>query len=139
MMITIMIMMIMDMMMMSGESEGGAGVFRTDYFGRTACLAQSPQLYKQMAVSADLERVFEIGPVFRAEHSNTRRHLCELGDDGDDDDDDDDDEDEDDDVVVVVVVGDDDDDDDDDVNDETGVRDWTGVPRRELQHPQASV
>jgi aspartyl-tRNA synthetase len=50
---------------MAGESEGGAGVFRTDYFGRTACLAQSPQLYKQMAICADMERVFEVGPVFR--------------------------------------------------------------------------
>ncbi len=64
--------------LIGGESEGGAGVFRTDYFGRPACLAQSPQLYKQMAVSADLDRVFEIGPVFRAENSNTRRHLCEF-------------------------------------------------------------
>lgn len=61
-----------------GESEGGSEVFRTDYFGQNACLAQSPQLYKQMAISADLERVFEIGPVFRAENSNTRRHLCEF-------------------------------------------------------------
>lgn len=62
----------------AGESESGAGVFTTDYFGTTACLAQSPQLYKQMAISSDLERVFEIGPVFRAENSNTRRHLCEF-------------------------------------------------------------
>jgi len=61
-----------------GASEGGAEVFRTDYFGKPACLAQSPQIYKQMAVSADLGRVFEIGPVFRAENSNTRRHLCEF-------------------------------------------------------------
>ena len=64
--------------LIAGESEGGAGVFRTDYFGRDACLAQSPQLYKQMAISADLGRVFEVGPVFRAENSNTRRHLCEF-------------------------------------------------------------
>lgn len=64
--------------LVGGESEGGAGVFKTDYFGRTACLAQSPQIYKQMAISADMERVFEIGPVFRAENSNTRRHLCEF-------------------------------------------------------------
>jgi aspartyl/asparaginyl-tRNA synthetase len=42
------------------------------------CLAQSPQLYKQMAICADLERVFEIGPVFRAEDSHTHRHLCEF-------------------------------------------------------------
>jgi aspartyl-tRNA synthetase len=64
--------------LISGESESGAGVFTTDYFGKTACLAQSPQLYKQMAISSDLTRVFEIGPVFRAENSNTRRHLCEF-------------------------------------------------------------
>jgi len=64
--------------LIAGESEGGSDVFRTDYFGRSACLAQSPQLYKQMAISADLGRVFEIGPVFRAENSNTRRHLCEF-------------------------------------------------------------
>jgi len=61
-----------------GSSEGGANVFKLQYFGREACLAQSPQLYKQMAVCADLERVFEIGPVFRAENSNTNRHLCEF-------------------------------------------------------------
>lgn len=60
------------------SSEGGAEVFRTDYFGQSACLAQSPQLYKQMAISADMGRVYEIGPVFRAENSNTRRHLCEF-------------------------------------------------------------
>jgi len=64
--------------LIAGESESGAGVFTTDYFGTTACLAQSPQLYKQMAISSDLERVFEIGPVFRAENSHTRRHLCEF-------------------------------------------------------------
>lgn len=64
--------------LVAGESESGAGVFTTDYFGNTACLAQSPQLYKQMAISCDIERVFEIGPVFRAEKSHTRRHLCEF-------------------------------------------------------------
>lgn len=64
--------------LIAGESESGAGVFTTDYFGTTACLAQSPQLYKQMAISSDLDRVFEVGPVFRAENSNTRRHLCEF-------------------------------------------------------------
>jgi aspartyl-tRNA synthetase len=61
-----------------GVSEGGAEVFRLDYFGRRACLAQSPQLYKQMAIMSDLFRVFEIGPVFRAENSNTHRHMCEF-------------------------------------------------------------
>ena len=64
--------------LIAGESEGGADVFRTNYFGQTATLAQSPQLYKQMAISADLGRVYEIGPVFRAENSKTRRHLCEF-------------------------------------------------------------
>lgn len=64
--------------LIAGASEGGADVFTTDYFGTKACLAQSPQLYKQMAISSDLRRVFEIGPVFRAEKSNTRRHLCEF-------------------------------------------------------------
>ena len=64
--------------LIGGESEGGSEVFRTDYFGTPACLAQSPQLYKQMAISADLGRVFEVGPVFRAEQSHSRRHLCEF-------------------------------------------------------------
>jgi aspartyl/asparaginyl-tRNA synthetase len=53
-------------------------VFKLGYFGTTAFLAQSPQLYKQMAIAADFERVFEIGPVFRAEDSNTHRHLTEF-------------------------------------------------------------
>ena len=57
-----------------GVSEGGASVFRLKYLGGVnACLAQSPQLYKQMAVTSDLTKVFEIGPVFRAEDSNTHR------------------------------------------------------------------
>ena len=64
--------------LLSGASEGGAAVFRTDYLGRPACLAQSPQFYKQMAICADLSRVFEIAPVFRAEKSDTHRHLCEF-------------------------------------------------------------
>ena len=61
-----------------GVSEGGSEVFSVDYFGQTACLAQSPQLYKQMAVLGDIDKVFEIGPVFRSENSNTHRHLCEF-------------------------------------------------------------
>eukprot|EP00274_Cyanoptyche_gloeocystis_P006083 CAMPEP_0196666558 /NCGR_PEP_ID=MMETSP1086-20130531/64582_1 /TAXON_ID=77921 /ORGANISM="Cyanoptyche gloeocystis , Strain SAG4.97" /LENGTH=540 /DNA_ID=CAMNT_0042003769 /DNA_START=78 /DNA_END=1700 /DNA_ORIENTATION=- len=64
--------------LIGGTSEGGSAVFRLKYFDRDACLAQSPQLYKQMAICGDLERVFEIGPVFRAENSNTHRHLCEF-------------------------------------------------------------
>jgi len=64
--------------LIAGESEGGAEVFRVDYFGSNASLAQSPQLYKQMAMSADIPGAFEVGPVFRAENSNTARHLCEF-------------------------------------------------------------
>jgi aspartyl-tRNA synthetase len=59
-------------------SEGGADVFKVKYFNSDVYLAQSPQLYKQMAVQADLQKVFEIGAVFRAENSNTNRHLCEF-------------------------------------------------------------
>lgn len=64
--------------LIAGSSEGGSEVFKTDFFGREACLAQSPQLYKQMTICSDFERVFEIGPVFRAEKSSTHRHLCEF-------------------------------------------------------------
>ena len=63
---------------LGGSSEGGAEIFKLNYFGKEACLAQSPQLYKQMMIMADFERVFEIGPVFRAENSNTHRHMCEF-------------------------------------------------------------
>lgn len=59
-------------------TESGAAVFKVDYFRRPAYLAQSPQLAKQMCIAADMERVFEIGPVFRAENSNTHRHLTEF-------------------------------------------------------------
>jgi lysyl-tRNA synthetase class II len=52
--------------MQGGATEGGSAVFGIDYFGRPAFLAQSPQLAKQMCISADFGRVFEIGPVFRA-------------------------------------------------------------------------
>ncbi|XP_071926683.1 aspartate--tRNA ligase 2, cytoplasmic-like isoform X2 [Coffea arabica] len=61
-----------------GSSEGGSAVFKLEYKGQPACLAQSPQLHKQMAICADFGRVFEIGPVFRAEDSFTHRHLCEF-------------------------------------------------------------
>ena len=64
--------------LISGASEGGSNVFKLQYFQQEACLAQSPQLYKQMALCGDFKRVFEIGPVFRAENSNTNRHLCEF-------------------------------------------------------------
>jgi len=61
-----------------GATESGASVFKVDYFGRNAFLAQSPQLAKQMSICADFPRVFEIGAVFRAENSNTHRHLTEF-------------------------------------------------------------
>jgi aspartyl-tRNA synthetase len=64
--------------LIGGSSEGGAAVFKLMYNGQPACLAQSPQLYKQMAICGGYERVFEVGPVFRAENSNTHRHLCEF-------------------------------------------------------------
>ena len=61
-------------------TEGGSGVFEINYFNTPAFLTQSPQFYKQMAIAGDMERVFEIGPVFRAENSNTPRHLTEVSD-----------------------------------------------------------
>ncbi|RHY08304.1 hypothetical protein DYB38_003587, partial [Aphanomyces astaci] len=65
--------------LLGGASEGGANCFSFGYFGESAVLAQSPQLHKQMACAcAGLEKVFEIGPVFRAENSLTARHLCEF-------------------------------------------------------------
>merc|ERR1712106_944615 len=62
----------------SAASEGGANVFKMNYFKGSAFLAQSPQLYKQMAIAADFDKVFTTGPVFRAEDSNTHRHLTEF-------------------------------------------------------------
>lgn len=62
----------------SAASEGGANVFEVSYFKGSAYLAQSPQLYKQMAIASDFDRVFTIGAVFRAEDSNTHRHLTEF-------------------------------------------------------------
>eukprot|EP00917_Polyrhabdina_sp_WS-2016_P006572 GHVP01014663.1.p1 GENE.GHVP01014663.1~~GHVP01014663.1.p1 ORF type:complete len:459 (+),score=79.72 GHVP01014663.1:156-1379(+) len=64
--------------MISAASEGGANVFKLKYFDREAFLAQSPQLYKQMAICSDFGKVFEVGPVFRAEHSTGHRHLTEY-------------------------------------------------------------
>jgi aspartyl-tRNA synthetase len=64
--------------LMGTASESGAEVFKLGYFGRSAYLAQSPQFYKQMAIAAGIDRVFEIGPVFRAEPSYTSRHATEF-------------------------------------------------------------
>jgi aspartyl/asparaginyl-tRNA synthetase len=64
--------------LMGTASESGAEVFEVGYFGRSAYLAQSPQFYKQMAIAAGIDRVFEIGPVFRAEPSFTSWHATEF-------------------------------------------------------------
>jgi nondiscriminating aspartyl-tRNA synthetase len=63
--------------MVASSTETGANVFRIDYFGERGYLAQSPQFYKQMMVGV-FERVYEIGPVFRAEPHDTVRHLAEY-------------------------------------------------------------
>ena len=63
--------------LLAGATEGGAEVFKLDYFGQEATLAQSPQFYKQMMVGA-FERVYEIGHSYRAEPSATTRHVSEL-------------------------------------------------------------
>ncbi len=62
----------------AGGVESGAEQFSIDYFGKEAFLTQSPQVYKQMFVVSGLERVYEIGEVFRAEKSHTTRHLTEF-------------------------------------------------------------
>jgi len=64
--------------LVEGASESGAELFKLDYFGQEASLAQSPQFYKQMAMTAGFDRVFEIGPVFRANPSFTARHDTEF-------------------------------------------------------------
>ncbi|MFZ3151766.1 MAG: aspartate--tRNA(Asn) ligase [Anaerolineaceae bacterium] len=63
---------------MGAPSESGAELFSLKYFDTTAYLAQSPQFYKQMAMASGFERVFEIGPVFRADPSFTSRHMTEF-------------------------------------------------------------
>jgi aspartyl-tRNA synthetase len=64
--------------LMSTSSETGAEVFEVKYFDRKAYLSQSPQFYKQMAIASGLEKVFMVGPVFRAEQSFTSRHVTEF-------------------------------------------------------------
>jgi len=64
--------------LMGSPSESGAELFSLEYFGRPAYLAQSPQFYKQMAMAAGFDRVFEIAPVFRADPSFTTRHSTEF-------------------------------------------------------------
>lgn len=64
--------------LIASASESGSEVFEVKYFDGKAFLAQSPQFYKQMAMASGLERVFEVGPVFRAEKSYTNRHATEF-------------------------------------------------------------
>ncbi len=64
--------------LIGAASESGSEVFEVKYFDRNAYLAQSPQFYKQMAMAAGFERIFEVGPVFRAEKSYTSRHTTEF-------------------------------------------------------------
>ena len=64
--------------LIGAASESGSEVFEVKYFDRKAYLAQSPQFYKQMAMAAGFGRIFEVGPVFRAENSNTNRHTTEF-------------------------------------------------------------
>lgn len=64
--------------LMGTASESGSELFKLDYFGKEAYLAQSPQFYKQMAISSGFDKVFEIGPVFRANPSFTTRHDTEF-------------------------------------------------------------
>lgn len=63
---------------MNAASESGSEVFAVEYFDRKAYLAQSPQFYKQMAMASGFEKVFAVGPVFRAEPSFTTRHMTEF-------------------------------------------------------------
>lgn len=64
--------------LIGAASESGADVFEVEYFDRKAYLAQSPQFYKQMAMASGFERIFEVGPVFRAEKSFTSKHATEF-------------------------------------------------------------
>ncbi|KAI9050278.1 hypothetical protein LZ554_005446 [Drepanopeziza brunnea f. sp. 'monogermtubi'] len=64
--------------LIGAASEGGANVFKLPYFGEEAYLAQSPQFYKQFEIAGGRKRVYCVGPVFRAENSNTPRHMTEF-------------------------------------------------------------
>jgi len=64
--------------LIGAASESGSEVFKVKYFDGDAYLAQSDQFYKQMALAGGLDKVFEVGPVFRAENSNTNRHATEF-------------------------------------------------------------
>lgn len=63
--------------LLGGTSEGGAEVFKTDYFGKEAFLRQDPQLHRQLCIAAGFDKIYDLGPSWRAELSHTPRHLCE--------------------------------------------------------------
>lgn len=62
---------------LGGVSEGGSEVFKIDYFGNNAFLRQDPQLHRQLAIAGGLDKIYDLGPSWRAETSHTPRHLCE--------------------------------------------------------------
>jgi nondiscriminating aspartyl-tRNA synthetase len=62
---------------LGGASEGGSEVFKIDYFGTPAFLRQDPQLHRQLAIAGGLDKIYDLGPSWRAEMSHTPRHLCE--------------------------------------------------------------
>ena len=63
--------------LLGGTSEGGAEVFKVDYFGKEAFLRQDPQLHRQLCIAAGFDKIYDLGPNWRAELSHTPRHLCE--------------------------------------------------------------
>jgi aspartyl-tRNA synthetase len=63
--------------LLGGTSEGGSEVFKTDYFGKEAFLRQDPQLHRQLCIAAGFDKVYDLGPNWRAEQSHTTQHLCE--------------------------------------------------------------
>ena len=63
--------------LLGGTSEGGAEVFKLDYFGKEAFLRQDPQLHRQLCIAAGLDKIYDLGPNWRAELSHTTQHLCE--------------------------------------------------------------
>jgi len=63
--------------LLGGTSEGGAEVFKTDYFGKDAFLRQDPQLHRQLCIAAGFDKIYDLGPNWRAERFHTPRHLCE--------------------------------------------------------------
>lgn len=63
--------------LIGGSSEGGAEVFKVDFFGRNAFLRQDPQLHRQLTIAAGFDKIYDLGPSWRAELSHTPRHLCE--------------------------------------------------------------